>query len=352
MTSQLTIAIEGHLGVIGLNRPEAINALSRVMIAGITETLEHWRSDENIRAVLFEGVGPRGFCAGGDVRAARAMVLDGELEEAARYFAEEYAMNFLIATYGKPIAVLAHGVVMGGGIGIAGHARFRFAVGEAKYAMPEAAIGFFGDVGVNAILAAAPEHRALAFLLSGLTVGVGDALNLGLADCAILPDRADAVRASLVAASGADDVDSAIARAMVGETIVAGEAVLCDLADRLAGAFSLATAAEIAAAITAAGATAQRLSTALASRSPTSLEAILQSHRAARKNPDIAAVLAADLRLARFMAAGPDFAEGVRALLIDKDQNPVWRPPSFTGVAAEAIGAAIVAPDLTSFPHT
>lgn len=185
MTGQLDVIREGNLGIIALNRPEAINALSLEMINGITRKLEQWRSDDGIRLVLFEGRGPRGFCSGGDVRAVRQAVISGHPETGDAFFAAEYEMNGIIARYPKPTVALAHGVVMGGGIGIAGHCAFRFAAADARFAMPEAAIGFVCDVGVNFILARAPLHRALAFALSGQAVGVADALALGLTDCAV-----------------------------------------------------------------------------------------------------------------------------------------------------------------------
>ena len=121
MTGQLDVAREEHLGIIALNRPEAINALNMEMVRGIIRTLEQWRDDEGIRAVLFEGRGTRGFCSGGDVRAVRELVLAGKYEEADAYFAAEYAMNALISSYAKPTVAVTHGIVMGGGIGIAGH---------------------------------------------------------------------------------------------------------------------------------------------------------------------------------------------------------------------------------------
>ena len=322
MSAQLEISVEGHLGVIALNRPEAINALSQGMIAGIAEALRGWQTDGRVRAVLFEGRGARGFCSGGDVRAARAQVVEGRLAEAEAYFATEYAMNLLIATYDKPVLAIADGIVMGGGIGIAGHARFRFTTPNARFAMPEAGIGFFGDVGVNAILARAPAHRALLFLMSGKPVGAADALALGLTDCAVLPERIGELRSGLVAA------------------IQAGERSLCALADTLSDELKLETAAEIVAAVdgkSAGNPEVAAMAALLKSRSPTSLEAIVKSHRAARRLPGIAEVLALDLRMARLMAGLPDFAEGVRAVLVDKDQKPVWAKP----VPAAAIRAAV-----------
>ena len=345
MTPHLEISTEGPLGVIVLNRPEAINALDRQMIDGISATLTRWRGDAAIRAVLFEGRGARGFCAGGDVRAARALVLAGRAGEADAYFAAEYEMNGLIAGYPKPIAAIGHGAVMGGGIGILGHARFRLATADARFAMPEAAIGFVVDVGVNALLAQVPAHRALAFLLSGLAVGAGDALTLGLCDAAIDPARFEEVRAAIAAAAGHNEPETALVQLLQAESIEPGAAIFCAEADALADAFEADTAGEVVAAVVAVASREQgleRLSAALASRSPTSLEAILMSHRAARKRPDVEEVLELDLRLASFMARQPDFAEGVRAVLIDKDQRPHWQPPDFDAVDRNAIAAAIL----------
>jgi enoyl-CoA hydratase len=323
MSAQIETSIEGHLGVIALNRPEAINALNPLMISAISGVLRLWEGDDKVRAVLFEGRGPRGFCAGGDVRAVREKVIQNE-PNWGQFFADEYKMNGQIATYRKPVAVIADGVVMGGGIGIAGHAQFRFTTPNAKFAMPEAAIGFVCDVGVNAILRKAPVQRALLFELSGQAVGAADALALGLTDCAVAPERLGEVRASIVAAASAQHVDAALVGLMETETIQAGERVLCDLADRLEDELRLGTAAEIVAVIEESG-EAPELAMVLGSRSPTSQEAILQSHLAARRVAEISAILEIDRRLAQFIAGLPDFAEGVRAVLVDKDHAPRWQ---------------------------
>ena len=342
MTGQLQITREEHLGIIALNRPEAINALSLEMIDGISRTLEDWRDDDGIRAVLFEGIGPRGFCSGGDVRAVRAAVLAGEHDQARAFFAAEYRMNGLIAGYRKPRIALSHGIVMGGGIGIAGHCNFRFTTPGARFAMPEAAIGFFTDVGVNAILAKAPWPRALLFTLSGLPVGAADAVALGLADCVVPEDRFADLRIGFVAAAKADNVDAALVALMQAHAVDAGEPVLCPLADLHGSAFGAGDAEAIVAGL--AAVVDPRLAPfvkALAGRSPTSLETIVLSHAAARALGDIGAVLAMDLRLAVLLSGLPDFAEGVRALLIDKDQRPNWQPAGFAAVPRAAIEAAI-----------
>ncbi len=341
MTPQLEIGIEGRLGVVALNRPEAINALSRGMIDGITQTLLAWRDDPAIGAVLFEGRGAKGFCAGGDVRAVRAAVIEGRTGDAEAYFTAEYQMNGLIAAFPKPLIALAPGIVMGGGIGIAGHAAFRLTAPGARFAMPESAIGFFCDVGVNAILSKAPLNRALLFMMSGASVGAADALALGLSDCAVLPERLADVRAGLVEAAGAPRPEQAIVLLMEAESIVAGTAEFTALADLLP-AEAPGSASAFVETVNAVPQLAA-LATLLKGRSPTSLETIFRAHMAARLLPDTASVLALDVRVAHWLARQPDFAEGVRAVLVDKDQAPKWHPAGLEGVDGEHIAAVVAA---------
>lgn len=336
MSAQIETQVEGRLGVITLNRPEAINALSLSMIEAIRGALRLWQADDQVRAILFEGRGERGFCSGGDVRAVREAVLRGDRPAAEAFFTAEYAMNGEIARFGKPVIVIADGVVMGGGIGIAGHAQFRFTTPNARFAMPEAALGFVCDVGVNAILRKAPVHRALLFELSGQAVGAADALALGLTDCAVAPERLGEVRASIVAAAAAANIDQALVGVMEAETIQAGDRTLCDLADRLDEELTLGSPAEIVAAISETG-EAPEMAALLATRSPISLEAIQRSHLAARKSGDLDAILGVDLRLAKLLCGLPDFAEGVRAVLVDKDRNPRWQQQ----VPVDEIAAAV-----------
>ncbi|HEX4298978.1 MAG TPA: 3-hydroxyisobutyryl-CoA hydrolase [Devosia sp.] len=342
MTDELEISTDGALGLIALNRPQAINALSRAMIEGITGALLGWRDDPAIGAAMFSGNGAKGFCAGGDVRAARALVLAGRAAEADAYFAAEYRMNGLIARYPKPLVALSHGITMGGGIGIAGHCRFRITRSGARFAMPESAIGFFADVGVNAILARAPLNRALLFLLSGLSVGPADALALGLADAVIAEDRIGTLRDRVARAAGEADPTAAIGRLLEAETVEAGDASFALLADQLPS-DAPATAAEFVARVADVPALVE-LSALLASRSPSALSATFCAQLEARRQMDVAATLGADLRLARLMARGPDFAEGVRAVLVDKDQAPKWQPARLAEVDVAVLRRALEGP--------
>ena len=340
MTTQLEITTDGALGLIALNRPEAINALSLAMIKGISAALERWRDDPAIGAVLFTGNGAKGFCSGGDVRAARALVLEGKATEADAYFAAEYWMNRAIATYPKPLVVITHGIVMGGGIGIAGHCGFRITQPGARFAMPESAIGFFADVGVNAILAKAPLNRALLFALSGVSVGASDALALGLADAVVAIDQIDALRGDLKLAAAAPDPSNAIGRLLEAESIVAGEAPFSALADRLPA--NAESPAEFVDQVAAAPVL-DEIATLLRTRCPGSLVATFFAQHEARRLMDVNKTLEMDLRLAAVMARRPDFAEGVRAVLVDKDQSPRWSPPTLEGFDVERDAGPILA---------
>ena len=332
MTDELEISTEGALGLIALNRPQAINALSRGMIEGITTALLGWRDDPAIRAVLFTGNGPKGFCSGGDVRAARALVLDGRASEADGYFAAEYRMNGLIADYPKPLVAIGHGITMGGGIGIAGHCAFRITQPGARFAMPESAIGFFADVGVNAILSKAPLNRALLFLMAGVSVGAADALALGLVDAVVAVDRVAGLRADLVGAAGSSQPETAIVRLMQAETIDIGDLPFCALADLLPDE-PPDSPAEFLARVAAVPALAE-ISPLLATRCPASLVATFFAQSKAR-TLGVAEVLEMDLRLAAVMARRADFAEGVRAVLVDKDQSPRWSPLTLEALDVE-----------------
>ncbi|WMT89108.1 enoyl-CoA hydratase/isomerase family protein [Pelagibacterium sp. H642] len=337
----ISISIEGACGIIRLARPRAINALSADMIAAVRAALDEWDENERVRAVLIEGEGEKGLCAGGDVRATRELALVGDTRRVSAFFADEYDMNGLIATYPKPIVALQHGIVMGGGIGISSHARYRIATASSRFAMPEGAIGFFCDVGVNAILYKTAQARALAFLMSGQTVAVADAIALGLADAAVPEDALAGLRARVIEAAQAGDPDTAITALIQSESIDPGEASFCGLADSLAPVFAAETVGKIVENLLDLAEEgdpgAAALHAAIARQCPTSLAAIVISHRRARQLRDVRAILEDDLALAKHMALRPDFAEGVRAVLIDKDRNPQWQPARLADVDSDAL---------------
>ncbi len=344
MNNNLEISVENGVGVICLNRPEAINALTPHMMQGIHAILLKWAEDDAVRLVLFEGKGERGFCAGGDVRWTRDLVLGGEQAEAFDFFALEYDMNRMIATYAKPIVALTHGVVMGGGLGLAGHAKHRITTENSRFAMPEAAIGYFCDVGVRSILARAHRHQALMFILAGSLVSAIDGILLGLTDTVILENGYSAMREGIIAAGGAMDVDANIVALRSTFGISYGFANFCKLADQFAAVFAPESALEIYANLEAEiskNSDLAEVASVILSRCPTSNLVHVLGLDAARNEPDISEVLAADLRLAHFLAVRDDFVEGVRAVLIDKDHKPKWQPDTLSRVDENAIILAL-----------
>lgn len=343
MSELVLIEKRDGAGIIRLNRPKAINALNSEMIGAIAGALKAWRRNKSVRLVLIEGEGERGFCAGGDVRAIRALVQAGDLDEADRFFAQEYVLNEAISKYPKPIISLAHGAVMGGGIGLSGHAQMRICTDDARYGMPEAAIGFVCDVGVNALLARSDRSVARAFSLVGQPVGAADAVALNLVDIVVARDKLGVLRERIISLSMAADPLGDIALLIEKEYGMGAAPEFVPFVHRLAEVFSLASITDIFAALR------QRTNDAEVSaymkvidtRCPTSLVAIDISLKAAFADPNVARVLARDLVLAQYLVRCPDFSEGVRAVLVDKDHTPRWHPSTLGDVEFDAIQALV-----------
>ena len=199
----------GHLGIVTLNRPQALNALSLEMIRAVTGQLLAWRDDAQVGAVLLRGANRPGkvpaFCAGGDIRYFHAAALAGDptLED---FFSEEYALNHLIHTFGKPSFVLMDGITMGGGMGLAQGCSMRVVTEHARLAMPETNIGLFPDVGGGWFLAQSPGHLGEFLGLAGHVLGAADALAVGWADACVKADSLDALVQAIADATAVDGV--------------------------------------------------------------------------------------------------------------------------------------------------
>src|SRR5690242_11383688 len=204
---ELIVTSAGALRRITLNRPQALNAITLDMAATMTALLRAWRSDPSVGAVLIDGAGERGLCAGGDIRALYEAAKSEAAKPAqsiaadalpARFWATEYKLNVLIARYSKPIVAVMDGLVMGGGVGLSVHAAHRVVTERSAIGMPEVGIGFFPDVGASFLLARAPGMVGTYLALTGQRVGAADALFCQLADVYVAADHLNQLPASLV----------------------------------------------------------------------------------------------------------------------------------------------------------
>jgi enoyl-CoA hydratase len=308
---------DGRVGRIVLNRPQTLNALDLPMIRACAEALETWRDDPHVHAVVIEGAGDRAFCAGGDVRALRQYELDGEHHKAETFFGEEYQLNLMIATYPKPYIALIDGICMGGGIGVSVHAPYRVATERAAFAMPETAIGFFPDIGATYFLPRLPGQLGTYLGLTGVRMQGADAVHAGLATHFV--PRADLPALSRALAEDGPTALGTHAGPPGAFSLVAQRAAI----DHCFGADSMAENVRRLEATGDAWAT-QTLMT-LRTVSPSALCWTLEALRRGA-NLTLPQCQAAELALTRTTMRHPDFAEGVRAMVVDKDRKPGWQP--------------------------
>lgn len=323
MTSDhVQFEVKGRLGLITLNRPEALNALTFEMVDALDSGLAAWAMDPAVEAVAIRGEGDRAFCAGGDVRAIYANGPDGAAENLA-FYGREYRMNNRIKTYPKPYISFMHGATMGGGVGVSAHGRYRIGAENLKFAMPETAIGFAPDVGGTYILARMPHNLGLWAGVSAAQMGIADAINGHLVDYFIRYERFDAVIDALAGADFSDSADEAICEILALNASAPDAPALKEHLEEIDAAFSAATIEGALAALKGGSAWAQGQAAAIEEQSPRSVKIAFGLIKAAA-GLSFEACLANEYRMARAMMAHPDFYEGVRAKLIDKDRAPNW----------------------------
>ena len=325
--------VEGAAGTILLNRPRALNALDGAMIAGLAEALARFRDDPAVRLVVIEGAGGRAFCAGGDVRGVRDAVLRGEHAAVRAFFAAEYALNGAIAGLPKPWVSLIDGVCMGGGLGVSVHGSHRVVTEGALLAMPETAIALFPDVGTSHVLPRLPGALGSWIALTGARLRGAEAVEAGLATHFCPREALPALRAALLAGDAAA-VERHARPVRAGAVAAAAPAV-----ERC---FSHGTVPRILEALSAENSDWSRGQLATLGRmSPTSLVVTRELlRRGAGLN--LAGCLALELALTGPVTRHPDFAEGVRAVLVDKD-SPHWAPDAVAAVDREAVLAMFAA---------
>jgi len=314
----------GPLGLLTLDRPKAINALTHGMISALKQQLEAWAVDDAIGCVAIRGEGERGFCAGGDIRAVQEAAKAGR-DDGAHLLRDEYYMNALIGAYPKPYVALIHGICMGGGAGVSVHGRYRLADTTLDFAMPETAIGFIPDIGAGYFLSRMPDQTGMYLGLTAARIGLGDALALGLMTHAVAKADFDAVIERL---SQGATVEEAIASFV--RKVPPGP--MQEHRRHIATIFSAASVEAIMERLDRDGSEfARETAQVLRSRSPTSLKLVFRQLREGAKL-DLKQCLEMEFRLAVRLLRGHDFREGVRAALVDKDRNPKWQPAALAGV--------------------
>ena len=335
MTAEPTLITsrDGRIGRILMNRPRALNALDLDMIQGSLAILKQWAEDPHVHAVVIEGAGDRAFCAGGDVRALREWQTGGNRHMADAFFTQEYELNLLINHYPKPYIALIDGICMGGGIGMAVHGSYRVATEHADFGMPETIIGFFPDIGGTYLLPRLPGRLGNYLGLTGLRIKGTDAVHAGFATHFV-------PRADLPALSAALADDGLAALARFTQPLPAFS--LAPHKATIDHCFGADTVLEMVHRLEADGGDwAKAALKGLRAVSPTALCFTLE---ALRRGADLTLdrALDAEFALTKTTMAYPDFAEGVRAMVVDKDRTPAWQPPRLEDVDPAVIAAMFV----------
>ena len=339
MSGDILFTVEGVVGRNTLNRPRALNALTLPMCEAMLERLESWAGADGIKCVVIDAVPGRAFCAGGDMRAILESVMakDGKARE---FFAAEYRMNAAIRRFLKPYVALIDGIVMGGGAGSSVHGSHRVVTENTVFAMPETALGFFPDVGASYFLSRLPGALGMYLGLTGVRIDAADMVYAGLAT-------------HFVPASQLGDIVPRLSRGEKIDAVLWGRGGRPDPSSlethraAIDRAFSAPSVEQIVQALESEGEWGAETTQLLATRSPTSLKLVYRQLKEG-KTRNFASCLDTEYAIASRILNTHDFREGVRAVLIDKDQRPNWHPAGLADVSDEAI-AGFFTPGISLF---
>ncbi len=342
--SLILTEIKNRVGIITLNSEKTLNSLSLPMIEELKKVLDNWKTSDNVACVFLQGAGEKAFCAGGDVRQLYDAIISGRAIDDTSvpqvcfdFFSKEYQLDFDIHTYPKPIVVWGHGIVMGGGIGLMAGASHRVVTERSKLAMPEITIGLFPDVGGTWFLNRMPSVYGLYLGLTGTRLDAADCRFLGLADHYIPSDRKEAVLTALTGTDWNGDADAIVTALLVkaGAGVEMPASQAAEHEGFIRGFEGVQSVEEFA----------QRLASAehdewisagvksFEAGSPSSANIIFRQLQQG-ENYSLEEVFRSELNLACQCCVHPDFAEGVRALLVDKDHSPKWHPATLKEVTA------------------
>jgi enoyl-CoA hydratase len=342
---------EGSAGIVRLNRPKAINAVTLEMFRDIDKALDAFEADPQVAVIVLEGAGERGLCAGGDIRALwESSKANADLGKVL--WREEYILNARIKKFPKPYVAFMDGIVMGGGVGLSAHSSLRVVTERTKLAMPEVGLGFFPDVGGTYLLSRAPGEIGTYFGLTGQTMNGPDAIYARFADAVVPSGKLLALREVLTKVrpgAGSNEVKALIEGFATGEK--AGP--VAALQPQIDAVFAHDRMEDIVAALKRDGSEfAQKTLKTLAEKSPRGMVVTLKLLRLARQASTLEECLVREYRAALEVFRSDDFREGVRAAVIDKDRNPKWSPPDIEDVTPEMVAPyfAEIGADELKFP--
>lgn len=338
MSDEIQFTELGNIGLVTLNRPQALNALTHSMIIDFYEQLIAWETDDAIKAIIVQGAGEKAFCAGGDIRKIYDERNNTE-SDIHQFFWDEYRLNYRIKHYPKPYIALLDGITMGGGVGVSIHGNYRIATERFSFAMPETSIGFFPDVGGSYFLPRCPGQTGIYLGLTGARIKSADAAYLDLITHYVpterMPELIDCITTNFLGANATQVIENLIHTA----AHPAGDAELAAHRNDIDYCFKQDGMEEILNALT------QRdtewcsnVKKTLLTKSPTSLKVTLRELRNG-KQLNFDQCLQMEYRMVQRFLTGHDFYEGVRAVLVDKDQTPKWQPAELSTVTKEMVDA-------------
>lgn len=333
--SPILLEVKNHIGAITLNRPQALNSLTRAMLFELTQTLKQWEHDHEVRAVIIKGAGQRAFCSGFDLREIYALKQQGDQESLYALFKKEYQLNYYISTFPKPYIALMQGYTMGGGLGISVYGSHRIVCEGTTLAMPEVTIGLFPDIGASYFLNQCPGLLGFHLALSGAHISAEDGLYAGLATHCLQQDDYEAFSESLAKGDikAREDVDH-ILRKFQRKPKPSHLAQLQTKIDRL---FNQETFEDVIKALEQDKSEFSKSWLAnMALKSPTSLKVTFELMKRAR-GKTLCETIEYDYLLVRKFLMNHDLFEGIRARIIDKDLNPQWQPKALGEVDDELV---------------
>jgi enoyl-CoA hydratase len=332
-SAEVLFEVRNALGIITLNRPRQLNALNYGMVKAMHEMLQLWARNPALKAVAITGAGEKAFCAGGDIRSLHDMGKAGRIEEARMFWREEYTLNRFIKRYPKPYVAFVDGIVMGGGVGVSVHGSHVVAGEKYLFAMPEVGIGFFPDVGATYALSRLPDHLGRYLTVTGARIGADDGMAAGLVTHRIASSNFAQIMDALSEGADVDAVLNAHAAVPQPAPLGANRATI-------RAAFDHGTVVDILAALDTMAARgdgfAAQTAEAMRTKSPTSMVLALEQ-MVQGANLSFEDAMTLEFRIVSRIVAGHDFIEGVRAVIIDKDQKPRWNPVRIEDVSDEII---------------